>query len=362
MLKKSIKTIREKIEKYKLKRKIKILKRKSKKKLTSEEEKEIIKFYSKYNLVTSIDWHEYYKYYIEFDKKNIPEDLFYLFIEQKLNNKKQAFSYEDKNMYQRIYKDFKMPKNYLRNIDGKYLDENYKRVDYMKIIENLKSGEYILKKTLDTSGGKDVFSFCKKENEYYDLKNGEKINIKKKVLEFKNNFILQEKIEQSFATGKFHKNSLNTVRIISYRNENNKINLLSAVLRIGSNGSIVDNPYTSGGFTVGIDMSTGILKSIGVDKNSAIIKDVHPYTKVKFSGEELPNFEKLKNLIKLYHLNIPEYFDLISWDIGIDKNDDFIFIELNLIGQEINFHQKTNGPLFGELTEEVLERVFLRED
>ncbi|MEG0237311.1 sugar-transfer associated ATP-grasp domain-containing protein, partial [Cetobacterium sp.] len=295
-----VKNIKKNIDKYKLKKKIKILKRKSKKKLTVKEKNEIVKFYSKYNLTPSVDWHEYYKYYIDFNKKNIPEDLFYLFIEQKLNNKKQAFSYEDKNMYSKIYKSFKMPKSYLRNINGKYLNENYERTNYIEIIENLKNGEYILKKTLETSGGKDVFSFYKKENEYYNLKNGEKINIDKKILEFKKNFILQEKIEQSFTTSKFHQNSLNTIRIISYRGENNKVNILSAVLRIGSNGSIVDNPYTSGGFTVGIDMKNGILKSIGVDKNNTIIQDIHPYTKVKFSGEVLPNFEKLQNLIKFF--------------------------------------------------------------
>lgn len=44
----------------------------------------------------------------------------------------------------------------------------------------------------------------------------------------------------------------------------------------------------------------------------------------------------------------------------MNESSEFFVIELNLGAQEINFHQKTNGPLFGDLTEKVLERVFLK--
>ena len=43
------------------------------------------------------------------------------------------------------------------------------------------------------------------------------------------------------------------------------------------------------------------------------------------------------------------YFRIISWDIAIDKNGNFILIEYNIKGQDINFHQLNNGPVFNKL-------------
>ena len=49
------------------------------------------------------------------------------------------------------------------------------------------------------------------------------------------------------------------------------------------------------------------------------------------------------------------YFDLISWDIALNNVGEFVFIEVNLGGQEINFHQANNGPLFGKMTENIVK-------
>lgn len=51
-------------------------------------------------------------------------------------------------------------------------------------------------------------------------------------------------------------------------------------------------------------------------------------------------------------------FRLVSWDIAIDKNGNAVLIEANMRKGGINFHQFNNGPLFGNLTERVLEEVF----
>lgn len=355
----SRRNIRRWIDKYKLNKKIKSLKKDLNAKLSLNEKKEIIEFYSKYVKKISLDWHEYYKNYLPFDKRNIPEDLCFNYIIPKLNNPQLRIAYSDKNMYDKLYPNFKKPKTYLRNIEGNYLNENYEIETLDRILREIPSGNYIIKNTMGTYGGQGIKEIKKNENNYYI--NEDKVNIEEILNEYNRNFIFQEKITQNLVLSKLHKNSLNTIRIVSYRKEK-KIKILSAVLRMGSNGSVVDNPMSSGGCTVGINLDTGITKDIAVDRESKIIKDLHPYTKVKFSNIKIPNFEKLKEVIKDYHLQVPHYFDLISWDIGINEKDEFYFIEMNLGAQEINFHQKTNGSLFGDLTEEVLERVFLRKD
>ena len=49
---------------------------------------------------------------------------------------------------------------------------------------------------------------------------------------------------------------------------------------------------------------------------------------------------------------------LISWDIAVNKQKQFVMIEVNLVSQAAYFHQYISGkPLFKERTEEVLQYV-----
>jgi hypothetical protein len=44
---------------------------------------------------------------------------------------------------------------------------------------------------------------------------------------------------------------------------------------------------------------------------------------------------------------------LASWDIGLAPGAEPVLIEVNLLGQGLNLHQANNGPIFGELTDEI---------
>ena len=48
---------------------------------------------------------------------------------------------------------------------------------------------------------------------------------------------------------------------------------------------------------------------------------------------------------------------LISWDFAVDKDGDPILIEANFTFGEIDFHQLCNGPILGEMTENILSAV-----
>ena len=66
------------------------------------------------------------------------------------------------------------------------------------------------------------------------------------------------------------------------------------------------------------------------------------------------NILKEQNLAKRFSL----ISRLISWDLAIDENAQPLLIEGNLTFGELDFHQMCNGPIFGDLTEEVLKDVF----
>jgi hypothetical protein len=97
------------------------------------------------------------------------------------------------------------------------------------------------------------------------------------------------------------------------------------------------------------------LKSFAIDKNF-FKYDIHPFTKASFSKKEIPMYNNIiETVIKLH--NELNYFNMVSWDLALDKTGEVNLIELNLSGQGINFHQLNNGPLFGDMTSDVLAQV-----
>lgn len=237
--------------------------------------------------IKNLSWHEYYKNFNGFSVKYLPEDIYFIEIIPNLNNQSLRNAYADKNMYDKNFPEFRTPKTYLRNINGRYLNTNYLNVNEKIIFEELKDGEYIIKPSLDTCGGKNVEILNKKDNKFMLGNNIIKINdlLKK----YYKNFIIQEKIKQHNLLERIHPSSLNTIRITSYRYME-EITILSAVLRMGSGGSRVDNA-SKGGIIVGIDLEKGKIK----------LKD-YIY---KFSDKRLSSWYKKISEVKLSNfLNI----------------------------------------------------------
>ena len=134
---------------------------------------------------------------------------------------------------------------------------------------------------------------------------------------------------------------------------NGKVNILSTVLRMGVNGNKVDNA-SAGGITCGV-LENGQLKDVGYSADG-IKYDKHPQGYI-FSNCVIPNYEKAIHMVKICHERMG-HFRLVSWDIAIDEDGEPVLIEANLRNGECDFHQYNNGPLFGELTEQVLDEVF----
>ena len=62
----------------------------------------------------------------------------------------------------------------------------------------------------------------------------------------------------------------------------------------------------------------------------------------------------MKNLAPI----IVPFTKLCSWDIAIRKDGIPVLIEANMTFGEIDFHQMCNGPILGDLTEDILNEVF----
>lgn len=317
--------------------------------------KQIDKYYKRFNLKINKHWHYCYSHVNGIkSEKYIPEIHYYQDIEPFFNRSKMADAYHDKNQYDKFFDDVRMPECTLRCINGIYYDKSYSKLSEEKeILSVLETDrEYIIKPSIDGQGGKGVGKLAKKNEGIFLDK--EKVDIDSLPGNYRKDFVVQPFITQHPSIKNIYPNSINTIRVISFRLDGEVI-VLSSIIRFGNSGSFTDNGST-GGVACGI-LPDGTLKDFAVD--SYFKKYViHPYTQQPFKGTEIPNMPGVYDLVKKQHTKF-HYFDIVSWDIAIGEDKNPTLIEVNLMDQAINFHQLTNGPLFGDNTEDILEKVYL---
>ena len=305
---------------------------------------------NKLGLQIYTEWHQAYiaTNGIE-DYKYVPEDIFYKIIEPRLNRLSLKQAYEDKNNYNKVFTHITTPITILRNINGFFYDGEYKLLTFQEAINKFRevyNNKLVIKPTLNSGGGRNIKVICKDDF----VESNFASYFEQLVKIYKKDFIVQGYVVQHNFLGEVHPNSLNTLRIISLR-FNNKIYILSSILRMGNSGNIVDNA-TVGGLTCGINKE-GKLNDFATEHYTYFKHRKHPFTDFVFADKYIPNHKVVEECVEELHSQLL-YFDIASWDIAISKNGEPIFIEVNLGNQDINFHQRNNGPLFGSLTEQVI--------
>lgn len=291
------------------------------------------------------------------DHRYIPEDIFYTFIEPKINRNDLYLAYVDKNNYNKLFAGFRIPRTILRNINGKYYDGNYERIKTSHINDLLHkyTGDYIVKPSIDSSGSKNVFKLQIDAQKLH--MNGQPIsgeNIEKII---PRDFLIQEFLEQHAVINTIYPHSLNTFRIVTLRMDTDIYNIRS-IIKFGDKGSYVDYTVEKGGYHCGIK-NDGTLNQFAIDLYYNKHR-THPYTGMAFGDIQIPQYDSLLNFAKNLHRHLL-YHDMVSWDIALDKNGDPVLIEVNLIYQGIGFLQINNGPLFGNFTEYILDRCISRD-
>jgi hypothetical protein len=107
--------------------------------------------------------------------------------------------------------------------------------------------------------------------------------------------------------------AFNTVRIISYIDNQNNLTILSAIIRL-SKGKQVDN-WGKGSINVSVDIKTGQLGLVGITKRNERYTR-HPAGLVDFEGFRVPCWDKLIDIVKKGCDAFPN-LRFIAWDIGI---------------------------------------------
>lgn len=133
----------------------------------------------------------------------------------------------------------------------------------------------------------------------------------------------------------------------------NKVNFLCAYLRVGQAGVKIDN-VCAGGMCSAVN-EDGYLCGYGFDKRAR--KVLTSPTGKAFDGFKVPGWDNILKACYSMHQKMGN-FRIISWDIAVDPDDLPIFIEMNLKYGAMEYHQLFKGPLFGEMTEKILDEVY----
>lgn len=274
----------------------------------------------------------------------LPDSFYQTFIDEYYTNPQHSFPCDDKNLYDLYFHDVNRPVTIFRKTSDFILDGNYHEISLQEAISKCKDeGEVILKKGRFSMAGQGIMIWNAQQSEM-DL------------LSFLNespDVVCQRMIKQHAEMSRINPTSVNTIRIMTFVFAG-KVHLLSYVLRMGVNGSRVDNA-SQGGIVCGVK-SSGQLKDIAFNTSGTRFLK-HPQG-VSFESVTIPNFSECTDLVTILAKRFSSLSRLISWDLAIDEAGHPLLIEFNLTWGQLDFHQYCNGPIFGDMTEDVLNDVF----
>ena len=128
--------------------------------------------------------------------------------------------------------------------------------------------------------------------------------------------LLEEKILQHEVLGRINPASVNTVRVATFLNKNNKADVHLAVFRLGRVHTSVDNT-SRGGLVVGVNVNEGTLgEGVYYTKYGRGRYTEHPDTGFKFAGLKLPYWEEITDLCQ-NAAEVSPFCRSIGWDVAI---------------------------------------------
>ena len=213
----------------------------------------------------------------------------------KYNDKEYRKIFNDKILFNQTFKTY---------IQREFMDLQLASFEEFQLF--LKGKEKIIGKVIDSCGGKGINIYetanYKEEELYEELRR-------------KKQYLVEECINQHEKMNSLYDQSVNSLRMISFIRDDGEVEILNIVLRIG-NGGEVDN-FSSGGMYTFVGMDGKVLIP-AIDEKGRIY-EVHPMSKTKISGFQIPEFEKVIKYVKLL-AKVEPHIRYVGWDIAITNN------------------------------------------
>ncbi len=297
--------------------------------------------------------YRFFSHYCGHTPNIVPENIGHDIIEEILNPIQFRAAYEDKNLFPEIIGKEYVPRTIVCRINGSVLlDEKFLAADKDLAVYIGDVSALILKPTVGGCSGKGIIKFEKKGDEYISIGDN-RILSKDFLMSYGTDFCLQESVVQHSFMSKFCLSSVNTIRLCLYRSVKDETCIVTAgIVRIGRNGSFVDNAH-AGGMFIGVDVTTGVMGKFVIDQygNKKDLWNGVDFSKntfvVPFWSDVLTLAEHVG--CKLHHHR------LIALDIALDQMGKPVLFEYNIGTMSYWLFMYTNQTAFAKYTDEVID-------
>lgn len=284
-----------------------------------------------------------------FDKRFFPELLFIPEFERYMNRPSEyATVFEDKNLLH-LFADkagVRTTRSLLTRTAGIHRDANMKELTEREALGFVGSvGKCFAKPTVGTCSGQSCGAY-----DFGDgADKGTGLETKTLLDELRTDFSFQEPKTCHRSISAFHPESVNTLRIMTYR-WRDELRVLPMLMRIGCGKSAVDNAH-AGGVFIGVSDRGLLAPSALTEFNERFTK--HPDTGVVFDGYRIFGAEKVIGAAEQMHATMPQV-GIVSRDFTVDEDGEPLVIEANIRGS-IWIPQMANGvPGFGDAAADIL--------
>lgn len=278
------------------------------------------------------------------DPRYIPDDIWFRRVVPHFNHLLFAQAYQDKCMNGLFVPELAHPAAVVKCVNGLLYDDGMRLLRKEEAVERCRNSErFIIKPSVGSGRGNGIRFLNGGELTEQDV-----LGL---FAQYGKNFIIQEKLRQHAAISRIYPNSLNTLRIVTFL-YGGEVHILSSVIRIGAGGSEIDN-VSKGGFACKVHPD-GRLDRLAVNRKGQWVEQ-HP-DGTRFETVTVPNYERIIDTVKGVAARIG-HFRIIGWDIAVGEHAEPVFIEYNLFPEQ---NQKTWGPAFGGMTDQILKEVFAK--
>lgn len=286
------------------------------------------------------------------DVRYVPHHIWFEEILPFFNKMPMRAAYIDKNLSDLLLTNAVAPETIVRRMHGRYYRSDNEWISRDAALAAILRGnrEQIIKPSLTDNGvGVRKLQIV---GDAITLK-GQVTSLEALEVSHGADFIVQSRISQHSVMAEPHPSSVNTVRLVTFR-WNDDITLLMSFARFGTGGKLTDNAGT-GGVCCGIGEG-GRLNATAIDEHGTVYER-HPTTGYFFGKRAVvPNYDNLCQQAVALHRRI-FHFDIVSWDFAVGENSEPVFLEFNFQGVSYIYQFACEKPIFGELTKDVLELI-----
>lgn len=313
--------------------------------LTKEEKQSVFTFWG----ITPASFEEFeiYKTFNGFDVRFMPMSIYLPLITRRLNDYKYTEILEHKSMFGYLTNGYvHYPKCFLRVINGEAYSQEMAQIDMDCALKScLKEERVVVKDSVGGSGGKGI-SIIK----FNGLSNEQRLELLyKDINNRRNDYVIQEYLEETAELKRFNPTSVNTIRVQSLY-LNGKWSAVTIILRFGGENAEVDNSC-SGGICVGVHPD-GRLFEYGFNNQAQRFEKIRD---IVFKETCLSFIPQLLKYVEEAHTKQYPIIKYIGWDFILDKNGNPVCIEINSCQNGHIIFQLSAGPTFGDRTKEVID-------